>query len=451
MSARFTGPGDHLVVAFFSRESLLMTSGGWLDDLLEIVERNAGEWMPTKADGGKREVRYSREAIKKQFFQRDTNHDSWMLQLFTEGEPELLLTFQVNQDPGSELHFYLRWRLLPLDFYRDEEHAQERAQRLVSFIRDVARRFPPYYARGHSYADLQMGVDDSPRYDFLPTQVSEVHWLDVFGKEMVDAMGRERVLSTPAAHLEELPHGGVLLLTRPTPADFESEEGRVAQAKALVHLRPEESFDTVLARLRERSATLVPIERKWDPDIEELLGHTLRAFLLKDVQRETARLNDYRPPPVSEWMPLQQAPGSDVEDVEAALAEYSEDAEGVVAIWYKEVPELWNGGPDSITPLDKHLWQFGYGKWVKPEGLEKRLIPAVGAYLGQVMVNHLGGRWVPRKKLDEAYVALGDRAWLPFLRARRCLGETRQAVVDYSLTKFYRAAEQHLRQVQAKG
>jgi hypothetical protein len=258
------------------------------------------------------------------------------------------------------------------------------------------------------------------------------------------------VLSTPAAHLEELPHGGVILLTRPTPADFDSEDGRVAQARALVHLRPEESFDIVLARLRERSAAFVPVERKWDPDIEELLDCALQVFQRKDRRRETARFNAYRPPPVSEWMPLQQAPGSDVEDVEAALAEYSADAEGVVAIWYKEVPELWDGGPDSITPLDKHLWQFRYGTWPNREALEKRLLPCVGAYLGEVMVNHLGGRWVPRKNLDEAYVVLGDRAWLPFLRARHGFGD-RQAVLDYSLTKFYREAERYLRALQAKG
>lgn len=32
-----------------------------------------------------------------------------------------------------------------------------------------------------------------------------------------------------------------------------------------------------------------------------------------------------------------------------------------------------------------------------------------------------GGRWVPRKKLEEAAVAVDDRAWLPFLSARHPL------------------------------
>ncbi|HLL54992.1 MAG TPA: hypothetical protein VK447_15665, partial [Myxococcaceae bacterium] len=59
--------------------------------------------------------------------------------------------------------------------------------------------------------------------------------------------------------------------------------------------------------------------------------------------------------------------------------------------------------------------------------------------------------WVPRKNLEESYIVLGDRAWLPFVRAHRCIGGKEQDVMDYSLTKFYRAAEQHLREFQAKG
>jgi len=62
----------------------------------------------------------------------------------------------------------------------------------------------------------------------------------------------------------------------------------------------------------------------------------------------------------------------------------------------------------------------------------------------RVLVDTLGGRWVPRQNLDEAYVALGDRAWLPFLRARHFL-QTQQSVLDYSLTKLYREAERHVR------
>ena len=49
---------------------------------------------------------------------------------------------------------------------------------------------------------------------------------------------------------------------------------------------------------------------------------------------------------------------------------------------------------------------------------------------------------MPRRNLNEAHVILGDRAWLPFLRARRHL-QSQQSAFDYSLTQFYRVAARH--------
>ena len=112
--------------------------------------------------------------------------------------------------------------------------------------------------------------------------------------------------------------------------------------------------------------------------------------------------------------------------------------------WYrKEVPALKEGGPGSLIPLDCHLWQWSYSKRMQPEALENALFPGVGAYLGKMLVKDFKGRWVPRKNRDESYVVLGDRAWLPFLRTRRCM-QDRQSVIDYSLTKFYREVERYM-------
>ena len=66
----------------------------------------------------------------------------------------------------------------------------------------------------------------------------------------------------------------------------------------------------------------------------------------------------------------------------------------------------------------------------------------MGAYLGEVLVRHLGGQWIPRQKLEEAQVRVGQRVWLPFLRAHRYM-RSRQSLLDYSLTQLYRAAERH--------
>jgi len=66
----------------------------------------------------------------------------------------------------------------------------------------------------------------------------------------------------------------------------------------------------------------------------------------------------------------------------------------------------------------------------------------VGAYLGQVLVHHLGGRWIPRKELMETGVRVGHRVWLPFVRAHRYMSSC-ESLLDYSLTQLYREAERH--------
>lgn len=57
--------------------------------------------------------------------------------------------------------------------------------------------------------------------------------------------------------------------------------------------------------------------------------------------------------------------------------------------------------------------------------------------------------WVPRRELDESAVLIGERAWLPFVRARHygtsdpASGPTRSrdAVLQHSLLKLFRVAE----------
>ena len=81
----------------------------------------------------------------------------------------------------------------------------------------------------------------------------------------------------------------------------------------------------------------------------------------------------------------------------------------------------------------------GWGRRVSQEQRET-LVPALGAFLGRYLVDGLGGRWVPRNKLEEAMVVIGDRAWLPFLRARHAL-QSQEAPLDYSCSQLFRTAQ----------
>jgi hypothetical protein len=273
-------------------------------------------------------------------------------------------------------------------------------------------------------------------------KIYEVFWLNVFGPKLVESVGRERMLSTPAHRVEELPNGSVLLVLWPTPADFASEEARLAQARAHVHLRPDLDYGTVLHTLRERSATLAAVEPRFPPDLAELLSRVVDRTASHERQRKIAKLNAWRPPEPEEWLPADAAPPSDVGNPERALEQYSLHAERLVAMLHKEVPSLFKDTPESLTDADFHFWRDDSPNRRLREVLDEHVVPAVGAYLGQVLVNHLDGRWIPRRTLMEAGVRVGDRVWLPFVRAHRYL-QSREALLDYSLTQFYREAERH--------
>jgi hypothetical protein len=92
--------------------------------------------------------------------------------------------------------------------------------------------------------------------------------------------------------------------------------------------------------------------------------------------------------------------------------------------------------------VDAHFWVFNYPGSFPRSRIDDDLVPAVGAWLGDMLVHNLGGRWVPRRAIDESQVVVGDRAWLPFRRARRYLAD-QASVASYSLNQLYRSAERH--------
>ena len=317
-------------------------------------------------------------------------------------------------------------------------------------VRAWASHYPVPYVSAHSGADSELagapnyGRDDETMYRDGFDQIYEVCWLNVFGRELVEKVGRERMLSTPAYRVEELPHGGVLLVTWPTAADFTREEARQAQARALVHLRPELDSATVLRGLHERNAALAPVEPRFHPDLAPLLSRIVDTASVARRQRRIAELNAYRPPEPEEWLPASAALPSDVAGVKAAVEQYGVLAEHLVALLHTQVPSVFEQTPESLTEVDYQFWHDDYPRVFERDKIDSLAVPAIGAYLGEVLVRHLGGQWIARKKLEEAQVRVGSRVWLPFLRAQRYM-RTRQSALDFSLTQLYREAERHRR------
>ncbi|MBN1209485.1 MAG: hypothetical protein JXB05_31830 [Myxococcaceae bacterium] len=413
-----------------------------LDAVLEVIEREAGFLMPDKVAGaGKRGFRYSRQRAREQ-----------LRQITPVFQSVILFKEKSDMEASWSLHFggvrgglHVDLHASPLNFFRQEEAAEARCQQVVCVVRALCQRLGPVeQGFAHSYTDTLLG-DPRTTDPTSPPGAYEAWWLNVYGKQLVDALGRQRVLSLPAHLVEPLPCGGVLWLSRPTLADFDSPEARRAQARCLVHLRPELRLEEVERALLERSLAFQPLEKDFDPDIAGLIERILQRMTgLSTRRKEIERYNRYRPPPVSEWRPAHEVQ-PDVEDPARKIAFYEVQAESLIAVLHCELPSVLSQEPGSIIEVDDYV---GRERWAEsmasmPPEKQVRLVPMLGAYLGELLVKHLGGRWVPRQNLLEAAVVVGPRAWLPFLRAHHLLQVPSNSLgksLDFTLCQLFHQA-----------
>ncbi|MCY0998328.1 hypothetical protein OWM54_14430 [Myxococcus sp. MISCRS1] len=407
--------------------------------LLDALEQCAGGWMPSIVKTS-RKRKYSRGAVWRALEERRADYGT-IIGLFRSEAPSVSMVLNLGpMDEQASLSINIS--IQPLSFFSEAETSRS----FVAAARAWASRYPSDYASAHSLADRGLtaspafGRDDETWKRDGFDKIYELCWLNVFGPKLVESVGRERMLSTPAHLVEELPNGSILLVLWPTAAEFASEDARLVQARAHLHLRPDLDFDTVMRTLRERSAALVPVEPRFHPDVAPFLSRLPDEFSISERQRKIAELNAFRPPVPEEWLPV--ALPSDVANPERVLESYGDLSEGLVAGLHTKVPSIMDETADSLTDLDFFFWREDF-----PEKYERQLIdghtaPALGAYLGDVLVRRLGGTWVLRQKMEESQVRVGKRVWLPFLRARRYM-QSCQSLLDYSLTQFFHEAERY--------
>jgi hypothetical protein len=412
-----------------------------LEPVTQALEEYAGEWMPDVAEG-KRHRKYSRAAVWKAL-KEERDENSTSIVLGRTKWPALYMYLRLYYPPlPPKLRISIE--VQPLSFFAEAE----RCRKLVDMVRAWASYYQVTEVSAHSLADQELA--GSPRFgrDMETSirdgfdKVYEVFWLNVFGPKLVETVGRERMLSTPAWRVEELPNGSVLLVTWPTAADFASDEARVAQARAHVHLRPDLDFDTVLRTLRERSATLAPVEPHFHPDVAPLLSRVVDRAAIQERQRRIAELNAWQPPEPDEWLPAESALPPDVKDPERAREYYGYLAERLVALLHSKVPSVFKETPESLTDIDYQFWLENFPEVFERKNIDEHAVPAVAAYLGEVLVRNLGGQWLPRNNLGQMQVLVGQRVWFPYIRAHRYM-RSQQSLLDRSLTQLYRVAERH--------
>jgi hypothetical protein len=395
-------PRDCFELRLFLREDIL---GGWdvLRPFLEALLRDGGDLAPTlfrkSADQG---IPLTLEVLSREFKRRRLPQDLW---LSNERGVEIQVRgFAPDKDPGTKLIMHVPPATLD-------------GERVLSLVGVLCRSIAPLYGFGHSLADASLGRDPHMTNTWAPKQVYEAYWLTILGAAMVRKLGRDRVQSTPAWRVEFLPNGASLIVLAPDPADLLSPAAREAQARALAHLRQDVAADQALRELLERNQRLA-----------------LSAWAESATTSAEAV--------VTEWRPAKEALPSDVDDVAAAVAHHHSEAENFISGFHEQIEDLIAGDVDSLPRIDQHFLASDYWREHDAAMLERLFVPRLGAYLGTIVERRAGGRWMPRRLLEESQLIAGDRAWLPFLRVKRFV-QSRQAAAEFCLARFFDEVERH--------
>ncbi len=426
-----------LELELYCRQNPLGNGTAGVDAILTALE-NAGALTPDSFLKGKRVLRYRREAIHLAL-EKQSAHFHMVgasVTLLRKEDPKLhwLMDFK---PPAAQVGFRLQL-FMSFDFFTDA--GAEGAAEFRRVARALIEATRPLYAWAHERLDFELTDDPHRESMMAPKKVYQAYWLMYLGPEMVSELGYDRVRSAPVFDREEQEDGGVLILTHESPTEFATEAGRVREARLLSHLRPEIPFEEAMAELRRRDELLKPVERNWDPTIAPIYEMMLEEVPRARRYEEIARLNRTPPPVITEWTSPAWEPREYSEKEREQIERFQGlFAEQFVALLHKQIPDILKQDPSVLPKVDHHLWRFDFPGLYDRDLLDNVLMPAVGGYLGYLMVTNLGGKWVPSSRLEDVQVVVGDRGWLPFLRARNYL-RSRQSLLDHSLTQFYFSA-----------
>lgn len=178
--------------------------------------------------------------------------------------------------------------------------------------------------------------------------------------------------------------------------------------------------------------------------VERLEAQSVQRFeaieKLRCLVRELVTVDANRASKMREWLPIESALACDVEEPARTIDQYSLLAGYLAAQLNVPLPSVFDAVSDSLAAIDVHFWNENLPESFDIWRIDEAVVPVVGAFLGEVLVRRLGGQWVPRARLEESQVRVGDSVCLPFVRAYRYM-RSRQALREHSLAQFYVEAE----------
>lgn len=94
-----------------------------------------------------------------------------------------------------------------------------------------------------------------------------------------------------------------------------------------------------------------------------------------------------------------------------------DDIEGLtghlVVYLHDEIPALFDYSRSALVGLDSYFESNPLSTSFKRPFVERELIPAIGAYFGEVLVQQLGGRWLKREPIGLTAVAVRGYVIIP--------------------------------------
>jgi hypothetical protein len=192
---------------------------------------------------------------------------------------------------------------------------------------------------------------------WLESGLPGIYWANFFGPLYVAFFGREKFQSVPAYYKEELPDGGVLLLTAPSPLDYGRSQVHALEEAIIDHLGREAFF--------EKRSPQKPCR-------------TPQFTFLQGIGAASPELTAHDP--VVQAIPEPQRFIHDALQLAAALT-----ARTGGSLDYS---------PESLQRVDDFILQWSSGNpepWTEDQG--HQLLQELTAYYGEVVRRHLSGEW----------------------------------------------------------
>jgi len=233
--------------------------------------------------------------------------------------------------------------------------------------------------------DLVAWMEKPPPHPKSPPKaITDIVWLNIFGKPYVDLIGRDKLLSCPAHSVSELPNGAIVIQVSDDPLDYGRDDYSARCEVIKKHIGLEYFFD-------------------WDnPDREypmpKLNVEYVKPRKLSNEELEELRVRAGIPEPANEQEPEDKAWIDGLRDWMNRNEEYAN--EFVAALGGKNL----DYSVDSLKRLDAYLFK----RRKKDKDPDANLVLRASAYLAQVLVRNSpsGGKAEIRVDLEKGHAVV---------------------------------------------